>query len=198
MPTRRTTVATRRTIRSTAPPEGFRYTLDFLTPEEERELAARIGELPLKEFEFQGYLAKRRVVYYGWQYSYDSRSLGAAEEIPAFLLPVRERAAAFAELPAEKLEQALVAEYSPGTPIGWHRDRPMFGDVVGISLLSPCVLRFRRRTADGEAWERWSAAAEPRSAYLLRGPARTEWEHSIPPVAELRYSITFRTLRAAR
>jgi alkylated DNA repair dioxygenase AlkB len=187
-------MSTRRSVRSAAPPEGFRYRLDLIGGGEERELGARIPALPLKEFEFQGYLAKRRVVYYGWQYSYATRSIGRAEPIPDFLLALRERAAAFAEVPADALEQVLVAEYRPGTPIGWHRDKPMFGDVVGVSLLSACTLRFRRRA--GDSWERWAFAAEPRSAYLLRGPAREEWEHSIPEVEALRYSVTFRTLRA--
>ena len=191
--TRRTPRATRRSVRSATPPEGYRYRPDLIGEAEELELAARIRELPLKEFEFQGYLARRRVAYYGWQYSYAARAIGRAEAIPEFLLPLRERAAAFAELPAADLEQVLVAEYSPGTPIGWHRDKPMFGDVVGVSLLSPCTLRFRRRA--GDRWERYSLTAEPRSAYLMRGPARTEWEHSIPAVPELRYSVTFRTLR---
>ena len=184
---------TRRSVRSLTPPEGFRYRAELIGEGEERDIARRIRELPLKEFEFQGYLARRRVVYFGWQYSYASRSIGRAEEIPSFLLPLRERAAAFAELPAQDLEQVLVAEYSPGTPIGWHRDKPMFGDVVGVSLLSACTLRFRRR--EGGGWERYSLTAEPRSAYVLRGAARTEWEHSIPEVSELRYSVTLRTLR---
>ncbi|HEX4438567.1 MAG TPA: alpha-ketoglutarate-dependent dioxygenase AlkB [Thermoanaerobaculia bacterium] len=183
----------RRSSRSAAPPEGFRYLSDLLAPEDESGLIARIRELPLKEFEFQGYIAKRRVVYYGWQYSYGERRLGPAEAIPEFLLPLRERAASFAGLAAADLVQALVAEYRRGTPIGWHRDKPMFGDVVGVSLLSPCVLRFRRRTGPS-SWERHSLTAEPRSAYLLSGPARNEWEHSIPAVAALRYSVTFRTL----
>lgn len=191
------TAGTRRSSRApAAPPEGLRCRPDLIDSGEERELAARIPALPLKEFEFQGYLAKRRVVYYGWQYSYGTRSIARAPAIPEFLLPLRERAASFAELPADALEQVLVAEYSPGTPIGWHRDKPMFGDVVGVSLLSACTFRFRRRA--GDFWERWSFAAEPRSAYLLRGPAREEWEHSIPEVEALRYSVTFRTLRVNR
>jgi alkylated DNA repair dioxygenase AlkB len=92
------------------------------------------------------------------------------------------------------LQQALVTEYAPGAGIGWHRDKAMFGDVIGLSLLSPCIFRLRRR-AGPRRWERASVTAEPRSAYLLRGASRTEWEHSIPPVAELRYSITFRNFR---
>jgi alkylated DNA repair dioxygenase AlkB len=194
MSTRPTPVPSRRTSGSATPPAGFRYRPEILTADEERALADRIRELPLKEFEFQGYLAKRRVVYYGWQYSYDTRRLGPAAEIPAFLLPLRERSAALAELASTELVQVLVAEYTPGTPIGWHRDKPMFGDVVGVSLLSPCAFRFRRRVSES-AWERYSLTVEPRSAYLLRGPARDEWEHSIPAVSELRYSVTFRTLR---
>ena len=179
---------------SATPPVGLRYEPDFLTREEERGLLECFRDLDFHEFQFQGYLAKRRVVYFGWQYRYDSRELHPAGEIPDFLLPVRERAAAFASLAPEELPHAMVSEYRPGTPIGWHRDKTVFGDVVGVSLLSPCVFRLRRRTAAG-AWERWSFDAEPRSAYLLRGPARGEWEHSIPEVPQLRYSITFRSLR---
>lgn len=115
------------------------------------------------------------------------------EEIPEFLTTLRERAAAFAELMAEDLPHALITEYSPGTTIGWHRDKGVFGDVVGISLLSACIFRLRRKT--GSTWERCSPTAEPRSAYLLRGASRTDWEHSIPAVEALRYSITFRSLR---
>ena len=92
------------------------------------------------------------------------------------------------------MRHALLIEYAPGAGIGWHRDRPEFGDVIGISLLAPARLRFRRKV--GTKWERTALTAEPRSAYLLRGPARTEWEHSIPPMETLRYSITLRTLKA--
>ena len=110
--------------------------------------------------------------------------------MPDFLLPLRERAAAFAQLPEAELRQALVTEYAPGAGIGWHRDKPMFGEVIGVSLLSPCNLRFRRAAPDG--WERRSLNPAPRSAYLLQGPARNEWEHSIPGVKTQRYSVTFR------
>jgi alkylated DNA repair dioxygenase AlkB len=182
--------------RLSSPPLGFRYRLDFLSPDEERRLIERFQQLPFKPFEFQGYLARRRIVAYGYNYDYGERTLQKAPDIPDFLLGLRERAAAFAELAPADLVHAVVAEYTPGTPIGWHRDRPVFGDVIGISLNSACVFRFRRKAADG--WDRYSLTAEPRSAYLMRGPARTEWEHSIPEVPELRYSITFRTLRAGR
>jgi alkylated DNA repair dioxygenase AlkB len=180
----------------TAPPEGFRYQADLLPEDEERELVGRIRELPLKEFEFHGYVGRRRVVSYGWHYDFGERRLQEAEEIPGFLLPLRDRAAAFAGVAAEELPHALVTEYGPGAAIGWHRDKGVFGDVIGVSLLSPCVFRLRRKA--GAKWERYSLTAEPRSAYLLRGPSRTEWEHSIPAVDDLRYSVTFRSLRPER
>jgi alkylated DNA repair dioxygenase AlkB len=175
------------------PPEGFHYAPDVITPDEERALLEHVRRLPLKEFEFHGYVGKRRVLSYGWHYDFGERKLSQAEEIPPFLLPARDRAAAFAGLAPDDLPHALVTEYGPGAAIGWHRDKGVFGDVIGISLLSACVFRLRRKA--GTAWERYSLTAEPRSAYLLRGPSRTEWEHSIPAVDALRYSITFRTLR---
>jgi alkylated DNA repair dioxygenase AlkB len=153
-----------------------------------------LAELPFKEFEFQGYRGKRRVVSFGWQYDFTHARLQRVEDMPEFLLPLRDRAAAFAGLGADELQHALLTEYGPGAPIGWHRDRGVFAEVVGISLLSACTFRLRRRA--GEKWERASLVLEPRSAYLLGGPVRTEWEHSIPPVERLRYSITFRNLKA--
>jgi alkylated DNA repair dioxygenase AlkB len=175
-------------------PEGFRYRTDFVSAQEERELAERLAVLPFREFEFQGYLGKRRVVSFGWQYVFDGSGLRKADDMPDFLLALRERAAALAGLAAEELQHVLLTEYAPGAGIGWHKDRSVFGDTIGISLLAPCRFRFRRKS--GEKWERASLIAEPRSAYLLRGPSRTEWEHSIPAVDALRYSITFRNLRA--
>jgi alkylated DNA repair dioxygenase AlkB len=175
------------------PPEGFFYQAEVLPTEEEQRLVEQIGELPLKEFEFHGYVGKRRVISYGWHYDFGTEKLQQASEMPSFLLRARELAATFAGLRPEDLQHALVTEYSPGTTIGWHRDKGVFDDVVGISLLSSCVFRLRRKVA--AAWERYSQTVEPRSAYLLRGPSRTEWEHSIPAVDALRYSITFRSLR---
>jgi alkylated DNA repair dioxygenase AlkB len=186
----------RKNIRTTAPPEGFRYQAEVLPPEEELKLVEQIRELPLKEFEFHGYIGKRRTISYGWHYDFGTERLQQTEEMPAFLQIAREHAAAFAGFKPEGLPHALVTEYSPGTTIGWHRDKGVFDQVVGISLLSPCVFRLRRKT--GSAWERYSLTVEPRSAYLLHGAARTEWEHSIPAVDALRYSITFRTLRSKR
>jgi alkylated DNA repair dioxygenase AlkB len=175
-------------------PDGFRYAPDFLGLEEERALAELLPGLPFKEFEFQGYLGKRRVVSFGWQYVFDGSGLRKAEDMPDFLLPLRERAAAFAGLTAADLQHVLLTEYRPGAAIGWHKDRSVFGDTIGISLLAPCRFRFRRKS--GSRWDRAALILEPRSAYLLRGPSRTEWEHSIPAVESLRYSITFRNLRA--
>jgi alkylated DNA repair dioxygenase AlkB len=174
-------------------PEGLRYRPEVISTEEESQLLERVSELPFKEFEFHGFTGRRRVVSYGWKYDFSERRVQKADEIPSWLLPLRERAAEFAGLAPEQLQQALVTEYDVGAAIGWHRDNAVFGDVIGISLLSSSKFRLRRKA--GSAWERASLAVEPRSAYLLRGPSRTEWEHSIPAVEALRYSITFRNFR---
>jgi alkylated DNA repair dioxygenase AlkB len=174
-------------------PEGFRYQREVITREMETSLLERFAGLPFKEFEFHGYTGKRRVVSYGWQYDFTEARLRKTEDIPDFLLPVRDIAARFAGLEPEELHHVLVTEYSPGAPIGWHRDKAVFADVIGVSLLSACTFRLRRKV--GSKWERASIIAEPRSAYLMRGPSRTEWEHSIPPVDSLRYSITLRNFR---
>ncbi len=186
----------RKSVRTVTPPEGFLYQAEVLPQDEEQELVAHIQGLPLKEFEFHGYVGKRRTLSFGWHYDFGSERLQPTDEIPGFLHRLRERAAAFAGLNSQDLPHALVTEYIQGTTIGWHRDKGVFRDVVGISLLSSCTFRLRRKTAAG--WERYSLTVEPRSAYLLRGISRTEWEHSIPAVDALRYSITFRSLRSAR
>lgn len=173
-------------------PEGFKYQSDLISPEDEQALLQRVRELPFKEFEFQGFIGKRRTVSFGWHYDFNQRALQEAEVMPQFLLSLRDLAAGFAGLPPSELQHVLVIEYDAGASIGWHRDKAVFGDVIGISLLSSCRFRFRRKA--GATWERVSLTAEPRSAYLLRGPSRTEWEHSIPAVDTLRYSITFRSL----
>jgi alkylated DNA repair dioxygenase AlkB len=174
-------------------PDGFKYQPDVVAESEEHGLLAAIRDLPFKEFEFHGYTGKRRVVSYGWRYDFKERRLEKADDIPAFLLALRETAAAVPGLPPHQLQQVLVTEYSAGAGIGWHRDKAVFGEVIGISLLSSCLFRLRRSV--GERWERVNLTAEPRSAYVLSGPSRTEWEHSIPPVDALRYSVTFRNFR---
>lgn len=176
-------------------PEGFRYQPDFISPDEEQELVNGLSELPFKEFEFQNYVGKRRVVSFGWQYVFDGSGLKKADDMPQFLLPLRARAAALAGLEADALQHVLLTEYRPGAAIGWHKDRSVFGETIGISLLSSCRFRFRRKQKKG--WERRSLTAEPRSAYLLAGASRSDWEHSIPAVEALRYSITFRNLKEA-
>ena len=175
-------------------PPGFRYQADILSPAEECDLLASFADLPFREFEFQGFLGKRRVVSFGWRYDFNTRELQQTEYIPSVLRPCRERAARFAGLRPADLQQVLVTEYPAGAGIGWHRDKVVFGDVVGLSLAAPCVFRLRRKT--GSTWQRASLIIDPRSAYLLRGPARSEWEHSIPSVDRRRYSITFRNFKA--
>ena len=174
-------------------PEGFRYQREVISRDMEQSLLGKFRDLPFREFEFHGYTGKRRVVSYGWQYDFAEAKLRKTEDIPEFLLPVRDIAARFAGVVSGDLHHVLVTEYSPGAPIGWHRDKAVFGDVIGISLLSSCSFRLRRKV--GARWERASIIAEPRSAYLMRGPSSTEWEHSIPPVDSLRYSITLRNFR---
>jgi alkylated DNA repair dioxygenase AlkB len=174
-------------------PSGLRYAPEAITPRQERDLVSAMAGLPFKEFEFQGFLGKRRVVSFGWRYDFNGGGMTEAEPMPPFLFPAREAAARFAGLDAGKLQHALLTEYQPGATIGWHRDRPNFEDVIGISLLAPCQFRLRRKSSGG--WDRYKFAAAARSVYLLRGPARTEWEHSIPALDELRYSITFRSLK---
>jgi alkylated DNA repair dioxygenase AlkB len=174
-------------------PLGFKYQAHLLSAHEEQLLVEQLAALPLRAFEFRGYLGKRRVISFGWQYDFNKGALRKADEIPSFLLPLRDSVARFAGMAPSDLRQVLVTEYAPGAGIGWHRDKPMFDQVVGISLLSPCLLRFRRRL--GTAWERVSLTAEPRSVYLLQGPSRMEWEHSIPAVDSLRYSVTFRSFK---
>ena len=174
-------------------PEGFRYAPDVISAAEEARLVAAFADLPFKEFEFHGFLGKRRVVSFGHRYDFNSGALKDAEPMPNFLLPLRERAAAFAGLEPDRLQHALVTEYQPGVSIGWHRDRPHHDDVIGVSLLALRTFRLRRK--HGTSWQRPSLRLEPRSIYLMRGPSRDQWEHSIPAVEALRHSVTFRSLR---
>jgi alkylated DNA repair dioxygenase AlkB len=173
-------------------PEGFRYLGDLLSAEEEDALARELEALPFAPFDFHGYEANRRVVGFGFRYDYSRREVVEAPPVPSFLEPLRLKIGeAFDRRPAEAFEQVLINEYRPGAGIGWHRDKPQFAEVVGVSLLAPCNFRLRRKS--GDAWDRFSLTVEPRSAYLMTGPSRTVWEHSIPPLDRHRYSITFRT-----
>ena len=174
-------------------PEGFLYEPDFITPHEERLLLEGISALEFGEVRMHGVAARRRVVQLGWRYSFDSRALTEGQAIPPFLAFLQERAAAAAGVEAAEFSEVLVTEYRPGATIGWHRDAPPFGIVAGVSLASPCRFRLRRQAGDG--WERAEIVAEPRSLYVLAGESRTSWQHSIPAVERLRYSVTFRTLR---
>ena len=174
-------------------PAGLVYQHDFLIASEEANLLQFVRALTPREFAFRGYKANRRVIDFGWHYSFDNFRLTPAAPIPAELLEIRSRAAVLAGVAAEEFEEALVTEYRAGAGIGWHRDAPPFGIVAGISLGTACKMRFQR--GKGEMRETASLELEPRSIYLLTGEARTKWEHTISPMKTERYSITFRTLR---
>jgi alkylated DNA repair dioxygenase AlkB len=174
-------------------PPGFSYRSELISPAEEQALAARFEALPFQAYEFRGYEAARQTVSFGWKYAADGKAIERVEPIPDYLLAVREQVAAFAGLEPDQIVQSLVVKYPPGAPIGWHRDRPAFGKVMGVSLLTPAPLRLRLERPDG-GWDRVTQHLEPRSAYLMSGPARHQWQHSIPPLDAVRYSITFRTL----
>lgn len=177
-------------------PPGFLYRADFLDADEERRLLDAIGALAFAEVRMHGVAARRRVAHFGWRYGYESWRIEPGPPIPDVLLPIRTRAAALLGVAPDALAEALVTEYTPGAGIGWHRDAPAFGDVIGVSLLGAC--RFRLARGEGAGRETRALTLSPRSAYVLSGPARTAWRHSIPPTKVLRYSITFRTLRTQR
>ena len=181
------------TPREPAAPDGFRYRAAFLSTSEEAALLGRLADLPFEPFRFRGYEGRRRVVSFGWRYDFTGPGLVPAEPMPDWLEPLRARAEAFAGVASGAFAHVLINEYRQGAPIGWHRDRPAFDKVVGVSLGAATTLRFRRRS--GNAFERLNVPVEARSAYLLDGPARTEWEHSLPEARAHRYSITFRDLR---
>src|SRR4051794_15568924 len=173
-------------------PEGLLYHPDFLSEAEEADLVRVFRELPFQAFDFHGYTARRRVLEFGLEYDFTTRKATPTQSLPAFLSPVRERAAQFAGISAAALVEGMVTEYSPGAPIGWHRDAPQFGMIIGISLAGTARMRFKPYKAEGKPV---ALTLERRSIYLMRGPARWKFQHSIPAVKELRYSITFRTLR---
>jgi len=181
-------------------PEGLSYRQDFISAAEEAELARAIGHVEFSAFEMRGVVARRRVAFFGATYDAAREASGP---IPEFLFPTRRRIAEWAGVDPDAFAMALINEYRPGAPIGWHRDAPQYGIIGGISLLEPCRMKFRRYVAPRDVEPGRKAARKatheiellPRSAYLITGPARSQYEHSIPAVSALRYSITFRTLR---
>jgi alkylated DNA repair dioxygenase AlkB len=177
-----------------ATPDGLRYVADFIPEAVERDLIARVAALPLQPFQFGQYECKRRVASFGWRYDYSERRLISADPISDWLAPLIEKVEAFGG-PQTRIGQILCTEYEAGTGIGWHRDKSHFGRIFGVSLGSSCRLRFRRQAGDG--WERLTLDVAPGSIYAMSGPSRFEWEHSIPAVDTLRYSITLRTLKGS-
>jgi DNA oxidative demethylase len=174
-------------------PTGFRYFPSLLTEDEEGELLEQVRDLEFDEVRMHGQVARRVVRHFGVQYAFESAAISRGPPIPPWLMEVRDRAAQLLGVSPKALAEALVTYYPPGATIGWHRDAPVFGDVVGVSLGSACEMRFQHGQGDGRRV--FQQRLEPRSAYILSGPARNRWQHSIPPVATDRYSLTFRTLR---
>ena len=171
---------------------GLGYREELISEREEEALTEHLAAADLSPFRFHGWLGNRKTTSFGWRYDFDDASFSRTEPIPEWLVPLRDKAAAFARLQPEEFVHVLLARYDPGAGIGWHRDRDVFDQVVGISLGTPATLRFRRRKPGG--FDRASLDVAPRSAYLLAGEARWEWEHRITPGDQLRFSITFRTL----
>ena len=174
------------------PIAGLEYRDDFISTAQEAELIERLAVLDLAPFRFHGWLGNRKTQSFGWRYDFDDASFQPTEPMPGWLLPLREKVAAFAGVAPDDFVHVLLARYDPGAGIGWHRDRSVFDKVVGVSLASPARMRFRRRTATG--FDRANLGVEPRTAYLLSGEVRNDWEHSIAAGERLRFSITFRTL----
>jgi alkylated DNA repair dioxygenase AlkB len=180
-------------------PEGFIYQPSFISEAEEHDLIREIQKLHLAPFKYYQFTGKRRTASFGWQYEFGKSEITTAPDMPAFLLPVRTRAGKFFNIEPNNLTQMSIIEYSTGSPIGWHRDIPQFGVVVGISLGAACRMRFRKynpgRSKNSNRAEMLSIELQPRSIYLMSGASREIWQHSIPPVKELRYSIMMRTVR---
>ena len=172
-------------------PEGLRYTAEFIPPALERELIGQVSALPLQPFQFGAFEGKRRVASFGFRYDYTLQRLRPAEPIPEWLRPLIAEVEAHGG-PSTHIAQVLCTAYDVGVGIGWHRDKPHFDRIFGLSLGSPCKFRFRR--AVGEKWQRHTLDAAPRSLYMMSGESRRVWEHSIPAVEAPRYSITFRTM----
>ena len=173
---------------------GLDYRPGFIGEAEEQALIDQLAAQELTPFRFQGWLGNRKTQSFGWRYDFDDASFTRTEPIPDWLGPLRVVAAALAGVAPDDFIHVLLARYDAGAGIGWHKDRDVFEQVVGVSLGTPAVLRFRQRAASG--FRRASLEVAPRSAYLLSGEARWEWEHRITPGDQLRFSITFRTLSA--
>ena len=171
---------------------GLSQAAAIVTPSEELALITGVNAAELSPFRFHGWPGKRLTASYGWRYDFDDASFAPSEAIPDWLLPLRAKAARSACLQPDELVQALLIRYDPGAGIGWHRDRPVFEHVLGISLGAPATMRFRRRRPGG--FDRASVLLAPRSIYHLTGEARHEWEHSIAAMEVKRWSITFRSL----
>ena len=179
---------------ASASPKGLCYQPDFVSRDQEQVLIDRLRDLPLAPFQFGAFDGKRRVASFGWRYDYSRQALEAADDIPEWLAPLAAGIEQFADLPPGAVRQILCTEYEAGVGIGWHRDKPHFDRIFGLSLASACKFRFRRKA--GTAWRRFTLEAEPRSLYMMSDESRHIWEHSIPPVEATRYSITFRTMAA--
>jgi alkylated DNA repair dioxygenase AlkB len=182
-------------VDETAQPSGFDFEPDFVSADEERALIGQVSNLPLTPFQFGAFEGKRRVASFGWRYDYSLQKLGQAGPIPDWLIPFARRLETLFQLTDGAVQQVLCTEYDEGVGIGWHRDKPHFDEIFGLSLASACKFRFRRKL-DG-AWQRSTFDIEPRSVYRMSGEARHVWEHSIPPVTARRYSVTFRTMAVA-
>jgi len=175
-------------------PDGFVYQPDFLSLAEESELLRQFEMLEFHPFDYHGYIAKRNVVVYGWRYDYGTHKTSPVSALPDFLRAIRERAGQFAGVAPDAVVQATINQYPPGAPIGWHRDVPQFEVIVGVSLAESCRMRLKPYKAEGKII---SVILEPRSIYRICGVARWRYQHSIPAVEALRYSIAFRTLRVS-
>jgi alkylated DNA repair protein (DNA oxidative demethylase) len=173
-------------------PLGLAVRRDLVDSREQEELLAKIRELDLRPVVMRGQASRRLVRHFGLRYDYGSSEVAEGDPLPAWLEQARERCAGLAGLGAVDLAQTLVSHYPPGAGIGWHRDAPPFGLVVGLSLGSACEMRFRRGAGGRTSF---TLELEPGAAYLLAGEARSDWQHSIPPVTTERWSVTFRTLR---
>jgi alkylated DNA repair dioxygenase AlkB len=171
---------------------GLRYEEDLISEKEERDFVEHLDAADLSPFQFRGWLGNRKTRSFGWRYDFEDASFAATEPIPDWLQPLGETVARFAGLQPRDFVHVLLARYDPGAGIGWHRDRDVFENVVGISLGTPATVRFRRRTPN--SFDRAMLEVLPRSAYLLSGEVRWSWEHRIVPGDQLRFSITFRTL----